>query len=339
MKTTILLWSSIFISSRSLKTDDSLDFRYVDENYVHTLFSFSIEEEITAKNYGYFPRQIGSIINKYKIDEFKVSVSRGHWRWNINLNDKINSKRYILPAGGLLEAVKTNNKFTKKSWSDFTHELAGVTCSSFNRIDFTVTGWSKNRTKAFGQLPAEAVCTENLTPWMRLLKTSRKHDEGLLGMIKENIYKFQESNYFGLTIDTKIQGSTIKMTQTLSAVWKTKHSKSCSLIDIFGKNLNTIDNRYAEYPLFPSESFKQEIDIKRYLTANGRGQLGGVINTEITHDCNSDSNILELHLVDVLPWCVAPFLSSFVSNGSDIISMKWNGGKIRKSPYQIEYSL
>merc|ERR1712045_218695 len=124
------------------------------------------------------------------------------------------------------------------------------------------------------------------------------------------------------------------MTQTLSAVWKTKHtSKSCSLVDIFGKNnLNTIENRNAIYPLIPSKVFKQDVDIKRYLTANSRGQLGGIINTEITHDCNSKSDVLELHLVDVLPWCVAPFLSSFTSNGSEIISMKWNGGKIRESP-------
>ena len=356
---TLLSIFSFFHSSTSLKTDDSLDFRYVAKDYVHTLFSFTIEEEITKNNYGYFPRQIANIVNKYEIDSFGVSVSRGHWRWAIDATSELNSKRYILPAGGLLEAVKTgkfsenNEKFDQKTWSDFTHELAGVTCSSFNRIDGKVTGWTANGTRAFGQLPAEAVCTENLTPWLRLLKTSRKQD-GLVQLIKDNVYKFQESHYFGLTIDSEILGSenggfVIKMTQTLSAVWKIP-GNIVKLGDIFKvKGLQFPDSQKIPkhpqnlpYQLLPqpnNDPFNQDISIKRYLTSNGRGQLGGVINTEITHSCDSELEVLEIHVVDVLQWCIAPFLSSFKKDGSgEILSMKWIGGKIRESPYQIEYS-
>merc|ERR1712127_902158 len=62
-------------------------------------------------------------------------------------------------------------------------------------------------------------------------------------------------------------------------------------------------------------------------------------NTEITHSCDSELDILEIHLVDVLQWCIAPFLSSFKKDGlGKISSMKWIGGKIRESPYQIEYT-
>lgn len=71
-----------------------------------------------------------------------------------------------------------------KSWKDVTSELSGQFCASVNFIDNSVTvqpkysfrpegvinGQSLNNDSVFyASLPHEAVCTENLTPWKKLL--------------------------------------------------------------------------------------------------------------------------------------------------------------------------
>lgn len=77
-----------------------------------------------------------------------------------------------------------------KSWTKLTNALAGQFCASLNFLDSTQSinpKWSfgpsgiisgnpeslRNRTR-FGMLPGENVCTENLTPWKKLLPCGAK---------------------------------------------------------------------------------------------------------------------------------------------------------------------
>lgn len=71
-----------------------------------------------------------------------------------------------------------------ETWRNFIHALSGLFCASFSQIDEKLTVSPEfayrpegayslnnldNKFVRFGVLPSENVCTENLTPWKKLL--------------------------------------------------------------------------------------------------------------------------------------------------------------------------
>ena len=78
-----------------------------------------------------------------------------------------------------------------KHWKALTNTLSGLFCASLNFIDETITTeprlsfrtddpLSKDQQLRFGALPNENVCTENLTPWIKLLPCKAKVKKILL---------------------------------------------------------------------------------------------------------------------------------------------------------------
>ncbi|KAI9276300.1 GPI transamidase component PIG-T [Sporodiniella umbellata] len=70
------------------------------------------------------------------------------------------------------------------SWKTLTNTLSGLFCASLNFIDDTITteprlSFQSEQHKSseqlrYGSLPHENVCTENLTPWIKLLPCKSK---------------------------------------------------------------------------------------------------------------------------------------------------------------------
>ena len=99
-----------------------------------------------------------------------------------------------------------------KSWKKLTNALAGQFCASLNFLDSTqsinpkwsfnpsgiLTQSSKNNVK-FGMLPGENVCTENLTPWKKLLPCGTKR--GLATML--NVDHIHTSKYHSLGLSLR----------------------------------------------------------------------------------------------------------------------------------------
>lgn len=72
-------------------------------------------------------------------------------------------------------------------WKSLTNTLSGLFCASLNFIDKTITTEPRLSFKTtnddinqedeqlrYGSLPHENVCTENLTPWIKLLPCKAK---------------------------------------------------------------------------------------------------------------------------------------------------------------------
>jgi phosphatidylinositol glycan class T len=71
-------------------------------------------------------------------------------------------------------------------WKSLTNTLSGLFCASLNFIDETITTEPRlsfrsiaevnttNQQLRYGSLPHENVCTENLTPWVKLLPCKAK---------------------------------------------------------------------------------------------------------------------------------------------------------------------
>jgi phosphatidylinositol glycan class T len=101
----------------------------------------------------------------------------------------------------------------KKGWTDVTNLLSGQFCSSLNFIDNAASiqpAWSFkpegvvdeewNKTSVFyASLPQEAVCTENLTPWKKLLPCFAKTGIGSL-LSASHIFN---TDFISIAIDVK----------------------------------------------------------------------------------------------------------------------------------------
>ena len=125
-----------------------------------------------------FPKAIYQLVQKFRIREMELSFTQGRWdqqRWGGLSKAK--------PVGVELWAQFRNPNEVDMLWRNLTHALSGLFCASINFLEspamVSKRGWMagmgeyNSATSAsavrHGALPREAVCTENLTPWLKLL--------------------------------------------------------------------------------------------------------------------------------------------------------------------------
>jgi len=139
----------------------------------------------SRQHFDLMPRLVGELIDDHKLEELDVTLSRGVWR----------SQHWGLPPRSTAVGAKVSAIFSDevtdvdKSWMKLNNALAGQFCASLNFLDSTQSinpNWSfsakgilrsslKDTLKIkFGMLPGENVCTENLTPWKKLLPCGAK---------------------------------------------------------------------------------------------------------------------------------------------------------------------
>lgn len=113
---------------------------------------------------------------------------------------------------------------TDANWKALTNTLSGLFCASLNFIDETITVEPKlsfrnegpynvhsaspdNRDNStapprklrYGSLPHENVCTENLTPWIKLLPCKSK--AGIASLLKS--HKLFDSRFYSMAIHVR----------------------------------------------------------------------------------------------------------------------------------------
>eukprot|EP00039_Didymoeca_costata_P030149 m.28092 g.28092 ORF g.28092 m.28092 type:complete len:566 (+) comp7971_c0_seq2:126-1823(+) len=124
-----------------------------------------------------FPEVIIQALSTYSIHEYEMSLTQGLWdykRWGYPIESHAPGAELRVWGG------KRANEDEDKTWKDFVQVLSGIYCASLNMMDKQK---SVSPTQAFprkgnrynhawfryGVLPRESVCTENLTPWKKLL--------------------------------------------------------------------------------------------------------------------------------------------------------------------------
>ncbi|KAM4691644.1 GPI transamidase component PIG-T [Rhinophrynus dorsalis] len=149
-----------------------------------------------VSHYRIFPKVLGQVISKYSVQELHLSFTQGFWRtryWGQPLLQA--------PAGAELWVwFQDSVADVNKTWKDLSNILSGIFCASLNFIDSTNTVSPSASFKPLGlanitdhhllryaTLPREIVCTENLTPWKKLLPCGSK--AGLATLLKaERLY-------------------------------------------------------------------------------------------------------------------------------------------------------
>ncbi|XP_059149717.1 GPI transamidase component PIG-T-like [Physella acuta] len=267
IKKMIVFFSAIlFLSVRAFQKDEhseELFIKPLSKGYVYSHFQFttkwnaSIQDPKTFSHYHLFPKSLGEVLMRYGVQELHLSQTQGLWRhklWGYPVHD-------APPGAALWVWFKPTVKDVDAAWTDLVNAVSGLFCSSLNFLDSKITitpSWSFrphgiapksasffSHSVRYGNLPNEIVCTENLTPWKKLLPCDSK--AGLSTLF--NAFHFHDSNYHSLGLDVRpicanaaCTEEALELSQSLSVVKDVVSvsplgSPNWSLKSLFGNHL------------------------------------------------------------------------------------------------------
>lgn len=185
---------------------ETLLLRPLEDGKVLAHFQFDMASKNTDQHFTLFPKSMGQILARFKVQELEMTLTQGRWkfdRWGypmpgvqMSAHEKnITMEEYdVTPHAGPVGAElvvwledEGEEKVVEENWSKLQHALAGIFCASFHQIGVKHTSrplWAfKSGTRnqlRYGALPRENVCTENLTPWLKLLPCRNQAGLGML---------------------------------------------------------------------------------------------------------------------------------------------------------------
>ncbi|KAJ1409562.1 hypothetical protein SESBI_22617 [Sesbania bispinosa] len=230
--------------------------------HFHFQSEATISDDSFARHHHLFPKSISQLVKKYHIKEMELSFTQGRWNYERWGGFDPMSSRNAKPPGVELWAVfDVPLHQVDASWKNLTHSLSGLFCASINFLEsstsYFVPKWAfppALDNLRYGTLPREAVCTENLTPWLKLLPCRDKAGLSTL-MDRPSIYRsFYHSQRLHLTTSRAAAdglNSGVILEQTLTVVLQpniqraginylseTNLQPSWSLSSIFGRKIN-----------------------------------------------------------------------------------------------------
>lgn len=181
-----------------------------------------------GRHHKLFPKAVYQLVQKFRIREMELSFTQGRWnyeRWGGY--EPIASSNAKPPGVELWAVFDVPQHEVDHSWKNLTHALSGLFCASLNFLESSTTysapswGFRTSANLRYGTLPREAVCTENLTPWLKLLPCRDKAGLSAL-MDRPSLYRgYFHSQRLRLTsseFDSTGLTSGIVLEQTLTAV-------------------------------------------------------------------------------------------------------------------------
>ncbi|KNA21177.1 hypothetical protein SOVF_045650 [Spinacia oleracea] len=261
-----VLFATIEEESQKEEFNEELLLKPLPDRKVLAHFHFDSKANFFSYNGGFhlhlFPKAIYQLVHKFHVKEMELSFTQGRWnyeRWGGF--DPISSSNAKPPGVELWAVFDAPPSQVDALWKNLTHTLSGLFCSSINFLESSTTysapDWgfrAYSGSLRYGTLPREAVCTENLTPWLKLLPCRDKAGLAEL-MDRPSIYRgFYHSQRLHLVssgFGSNSVDSEIELEQTLTVVlqpstqrWATSYSTgsamqpSWSLRTIFGREIN-----------------------------------------------------------------------------------------------------
>lgn len=160
----------LYASALDYTYNENLEFYSINNGSLLAVFKFKQTKQTSAlpiavSDYGSFPPTIQDIVLDYGLQSGKISFGRGRW-------DQSNWGQAPFPVAstgiGCRAQFKENGEDVDSRWIALTHRLSGLLCGSIGLLNDALTT-APSTNERFGILPGEAVCTENLTPWLKLL--------------------------------------------------------------------------------------------------------------------------------------------------------------------------
>lgn len=225
------------------------------------------------------PRGIAEILIQFDVKELQISLTQGMWRyeqWGYPVVDASPGAE----AWAWFAGTNLTEDHVDEQWQKLAGTFSGVLCASLNFIDKTNSVEPKysffpqfssgSRTSKqpndqkfvrYSSLPREIVCTENLTPWKKLLPCE---NSGLVSLLNSGYV--HNTNYHSLNINlrTLCEGSdgkcVLEFTETANFVYDSKllGLGDFSIRRLFGQGLN------GNCPLAKSSKIYVKEDTNKY---------------------------------------------------------------------------
>ncbi|KAJ9614101.1 Subunit of the glycosylphosphatidylinositol transamidase complex-like protein [Cladophialophora chaetospira] len=208
-------------------------------------FDFRSNESLTdyeAQNFRYFPRSLGQALRHADTKELHLRFTTGRWdpeTWGARPWDGTKEGGTGVELWAWIDAETEDEAFLR--WTTLAQSLSGLFCASLNFIDSTRTtkpvqsfrpagtynSASQNLHLLHGVLPGEVVCTENLTPFLKLLPCKGK--AGISSLLDG--HKVFDASWQSMAIDVRPKCSSgasecqIEIAQTIDVVLDIERSK------------------------------------------------------------------------------------------------------------------
>ncbi|KAM4609974.1 GPI transamidase component PIG-T [Polymixia lowei] len=238
---------------------EELVIRPLHSGDIYTSFQFRTlwDTDFMAGNkvshYRLFPKSLGQVISKFSVRELHISFTQGYWRTMQWGQPFLPSP----PGAELWVWFQDTVTDVDGAWKELTNVLSGIFCASLNFIDSTNTvqpsasfkplgigNVTDHRFLRYATLPREIVCTENLTPWKKLLPCGTK--AGLAVLMKSE--KLFHSSFHSQAVhirpvcqDWQCKDTSWELRQTLNVVFDLHTSgqgkREWSLFKMFSRTL------------------------------------------------------------------------------------------------------
>ncbi|KAJ7493034.1 GPI transamidase component PIG-T [Mycena galericulata] len=240
---------------------EELTIRAHGDGKVSSRFSFStllqgatpqnpqnISSEQQSQHYTVFPLTLGQILREFAVTELHLTLNAGNWdyqSWGYPDEPDVGSgaEMWAWMGDGAVATVD-------ERWRGIRNALAGLFCASLGSLDelrttspafsFTPHGalpdWSLPHAMRHASLPSENVCTENLTPFLKLLPC--KSLSGIASLL--NPHRLFDADWHGMGLHVSwLPDDGVRLRLTFQSVTDplrlSSHNRDWSFISIFDR--------------------------------------------------------------------------------------------------------
>ncbi|KAH8409047.1 hypothetical protein KR009_005823 [Drosophila setifemur] len=239
---------------------EELVVRPLSGDHVNTYFQFTTRWHFGHKDNLYHtqltPRVIAEVLQQFAVKELHIGLTQGLWRyetWGYPIVEATSGAELWAWFSG----QNLTNAEVDRQWAQLANVFSGVLCSSLNFVDKTNSIAPRhlirpqfmpaNREKyvRYATLPREIVCTENLTPWKKLLPCGSA--SGFASLLNSGHVHNTKYHSLGLKVrllceDQEEDNCIVELTQTANLVYDLRlfelSNMDFSLRRLFGMGLN-----------------------------------------------------------------------------------------------------
>lgn len=220
-----MFWLGATLAVAAAAYNESLAIRPLPGGLLLNTFSFNSSQHVHQVGnftaYDGFPRSLGQIVQRAQAQELHLRMGGGWWdsaSWGSEPSDGVSGAEVWAWISG------SSRHQALENWHRLVSDLSGYFCASLNFIDITKTAWPSSEVFAstegphgwllHGVLPGEPVCTENLTPFLKLLPC--KGQAGVASLM--NGHCIFDSLWDSLAVDVARSGREWRLEQRVSHV-------------------------------------------------------------------------------------------------------------------------
>ncbi|KAJ7268698.1 GPI transamidase component PIG-T [Mycena haematopus] len=245
--------------------------------------NLSVEDH--SQHYTLFPLALGQILREYAVTELHLTLNAGKWnydRWGYPDEPDVATGAALWAWMAEGSHVANTRHSVDARWRDLRNALAGLFCASIASLDEQRTTSPHaplpRLPHAFrhASLPSENVCTENLTPFLKLLPC--KSRSGLAHLL--NPHRLFDSDWHGMGLHVSWRpedGVQVRLTfQSVSDPLRVGTSRDWSLSSLFDRVVDRACPVAASSRIVVTLPMREPYSIRPEPSSNANGR--GVFN-------------------------------------------------------------